>query len=86
MLNQSFIQQIFTESLLTARPCAECLGYIHEQKGQDGVSWRPQSNYGQGDMRKMRFFTQLFDSVVSDHYTAQLKNESQVPTLVPGRQ
>lgn len=57
MLNQSLIQQIFTESLLTARPCAGCLGYIHEQKGQDGVSWRPQSNYGQGDMQKMRFFT-----------------------------
>ena len=48
MLNQSFIEQIFTESLLAARPCAGCLGYIHEQKGQDGVSWRSQSNCGGG--------------------------------------
>lgn len=29
------IQQIFTESLLTARPCAGCLGYIHEDNRRD---------------------------------------------------
>lgn len=33
ILNNSYIHSVFSESLLSARPCAQCLKCLNEQKG-----------------------------------------------------
>lgn len=56
MLSHSFIHSanIYTESLLSARLCAQCLEYINEQKEQGlGSSWRSQSSRGRQSINKM---------------------------------
>lgn len=56
----SFIQQIFTERLPSARPYAWCLEYIKGQKGQGlGSLWRAQSSRGR------RSIHQIFSFVLS---------------------
>ena len=47
VLIHPFTQQMFTESLLSVRLCAGCLGYIHEQKGQR-LGW---SQSSRGDIQ-----------------------------------
>lgn len=62
MLSHLFIHSanIYSESLLSARPCAQCLEYINKQKGQGlGSSWRSQSSRGRQSINKM------FTSVLS---------------------
>lgn len=56
----SFVQQIFTERLPSARPYAWCSEYIKGQKGQGwGSLWRLQSSRGRCSIH------QIFSSVLS---------------------